>query len=420
MELDAYLPRVVDGLLQRRLATSGAVLIEGPKACGKTATASRVAQSIVRLDVDPGARAAAGAAPEILFDQVPPVLFDEWQIEPSLWNLVRRAVDDRGPKRGQFILTGSATPNDDVARHSGAGRIATLRMRPMSLYESEHSTGQVSLAALFDGTAPRAVDPGLTVPALVDRIVVGGWPSLIGASPQDASEWVQDYLRQIVEVDVPSLGLKRDPRKLRRLVTSLGRHTGTSTAVTELAKDVRGPDAPSTSRDAIYRYLDVLDRLKIIDDCPAWAPHMRSKIPLRTSPTRYLVDPSLGVAALQVGSRKLLDDLNATGFHFEALVSRDLRVYSQPLSGEIHHWRDNSQHEVDLVVTLADGRWGAFEVKMNPRHADSAAASLQRFNEKVDTSKVGAPAFLGVITPTGPSFRRSDGVDVITIGALGP
>ena len=414
-----YLPRVADRELADRLSSAGAVLIEGPKACGKTATASRVARSIVRLDVDPGSRALVTAASEVLFDQEPPILFDEWQIEPTLWDLVRRQVDDRSPVKGQFILTGSSTPNDDARRHSGAGRISTLRMRPMSLYESGHSTGAVSLANLFTGGTPAALDPGASVPQLIERIVVGGWPDLIDTSVQDAQQWLRDYLRNVVEVDVQQLGVRRDPSNLRKLLTALGRGVGTEITVQSLARDVGGADSPA-DRDTVDAYLKALQRLMIVEDVSAWAPHMRSTTPLRKSPVRYMSDPSLGVAALGVGPQQLLSDLNAAGFHFEAMVVRDLRVYTQPLHGNLSHWRDNNGHEVDVIITLEGGRWAALEVKMNPDDIDGAAASLLRFREKVDTSRVGEPTFTGIITSRSPAYRRPDGVLVIPAATLGP
>lgn len=413
-----YLARIADGELAARLSSAGAALIEGPKACGKTATATRVANSVVRLDVDPGSRALVAAAPEVLFAQPAPILFDEWQIEPRLWDLVRRQVDDRSPARGQFVLTGSATTNDDTRRHSGAGRISTLQMRPMSLYESGDSSGEVSLAALFDGAAPATADPGLTVLRLVERIVAGGWPDLVGAEIGDARQWLRDYLRNLVEVDVQSLGTRRDPRNVRKLLTALGRSVGTDTSVRSLAADVGGADGPA-DRDTIDTYLKTLTRLMIVEDVPAWSPHMRSTTPLRKSATRYLVDPSLGVAALGVGPQQLLADLNATGFHFEALVVRDLRIYAQPLHGTLRHWRDNNGHELDVLIVLEDGRWGALEVKMNPDDVDTAADSLLRFLDKVDTRRVGRPAFTGVVTTRSPAYRRRDGILVVPIAALG-
>lgn len=416
-----YRSRVADSELERRMAANGAVMIEGPRACGKTATASRLAAMTFRLDVDRGSRTAVGAAPEILFQNPTPILFDEWQVAPDLWNLVRREVDDRGPARGQFILTGSATPNDDVHRHSGAGRIATLRMRPMSLFETGHSTGEVSLAGLFDGAMTSAMDPGLTVPQIIDRISVGGWPALLDAEVRDAQQWVRDYITQIVEVDIPALGSRRDPDGVRRLLTSLGRGVGTELTVKAMAADVGGQDGPA-SRNTIDAYLKTLARLMVTENVTAWAPHMRSTTPLRKSETRFMADPSLGVAALRTGPRQLLGDLNAAGFHFEALAVRDLRVCSQPLGGTLRHWRNNNGREVDVIVTLDDGRWGAFEVKMNPDDVDMAAAALLDLADDVDTSenKTGQPAFLGVITTRAIAHRRNDGVVVIPIGTLGP
>lgn len=415
-----YRPRVADGELQRRMAASGAVMIEGARASGKTSTAVRQAKTVHRLDVDPNARTAVSTAPGLLFLGDPPILLDEWQIAPDLWDLVRREVDDRHA-RGQFILTGSATPNDDVRRHSGAGRIATLRMRPMSLYETGHATGEVSLARLFDGDISPALDPGLSVPQIIDRIVIGGWPALLDADVRDGQQWARDYLRQIVEVDVPALGSRRDPANMRRLLASLGRGVGTELAVKAMAADIGGDRGP-ISRETVYAYLSVLERLMLVEDVPAWAPHMRSTTPLRRSATRYMVDPSIGVAALQVGPEQLLADLNATGFHFEAMVVRDLRVYAQPLGGSLHHWRDNNKHEVDVVITLDDGRWGAFEVKMNPNDVDTAADSLHRFVKKVDTdrNRAGEPSFLSVITTRSAAYRRNDGVVVVPVGTLGP
>ncbi|MGH8861711.1 MAG: ATP-binding protein [Jatrophihabitantaceae bacterium] len=281
------------------------------------------------------------------------------------------------------------------------------------------STGDTSLAALFAGAAPAVVDPGLTVPRLIDRIVAGGWPDLVGAEVGDARQWLRDYLRNMVEVDVQNLGARRDPQNVRKLLTALGRRVGTDTSVRSLAADVGGADGPA-DRDTIDTYLKTLTRLMIVEDVPAWGPHMRSATPLRNSATRYLVDPSLGVAALGVGPQQLLGDLNATRFHFEALVVRDLRVYAEPRQGTLSHWRDNNGHEVDVIIALDDGRWGALDVKMNPDDVYSAADSLLRFLDKVDTGKAGRPAFTAVVTTRSPAYRRPDGVFVLPIAALGP
>ncbi|MEI6621120.1 MAG: DUF4143 domain-containing protein [Actinomycetes bacterium] len=414
-----YLPRIADGELQRRMSSSGAVLIEGPKASGKTETAVQLAATRFTLDTDAAARTAVRTAPELLFAQPTPILFDEWQAVPQIWNLVRHEVDSRSPQRGQFILAGSATPNDDALRHSGAGRIATLRMRPMSLYESQHSSGEVSLSGLFDGDRVAALDPGVTITQLIERIVVGGWPTLIGANAGDASEWVRDYITQIIEVDIQDLGSRREPENVRRLLASLARGVGTELSVKAMAADVGGQDGPA-SRNTIGAYLQALNRLMITEDVPAWAPHMRSATPLRASATRYLCDPSLAVAALGVGPRQLLADLNATGLLLESLVVRDVRAYVQPLGGTLHHWRDNNGHEVDIIITLRDGRWAGLEVKMNPDDVDAAAASLTRFANKVNTDKTGEPAFLAVITTRATAHRRDDGIVVAPIAALGP
>lgn len=414
-----YRPRVADGELADRMRSAGAVLMEGPKACGKTATAQRVAATLFRMDTDDGARALVDTAPEVLLSAQPPVLFDEWQVAPKLWNLVRHEVDDLGGAPGRFILTGSSTPVDDALRHTGAGRYSMLRMRPMSLFETGASTGQVSLRTLFDGDFTPSLDPGVTVPALVNYIVTGGWPALLEVPRRAAQRWISDYLRTIVEVDMPQMGVRRDPGTLRRLLASLGRGTGTDMSTQAIANDIAGSER-SVQRDTVAGYLDILNRLMITEDVPAWAPHMRSTTPLRKSPTRFMTDPSLGVAALGVGPEQLLLDLNATGFHFEGLVVRDLRIYTQPLGGRLSHWRDNNQHGVDIIITLDDGRWGALEVKMNPAAVDAAAASLLRFKDKVDTAKTGEPAFLAVATTRSAALRRGDGVYVLPVASLGP
>jgi len=380
----------------------------------------RQAATSYRLDIDSAAHNAASVAPELLLRRPSPVLFDEWRVVPALWDQVRRGVDDRAPNKGLYILTGSATPSDDISRHSGAGRIAVIQMRPMSLMESGHSTGQASLGAVLAGEQVTAQDPGLTVPDVIDRICIGGWPALLDASVQDAGTWLRDYLNQIVMVDIQTLGARRrDPGNVRRLLTSLARNVGTPVKVTALAKDVGGADGP-VARATVDAYLDSLARLRLVENSTAWAPHMRSATPLQSSATRYFVDPSLAVAALGQGPVQLLADLNATGFFFENLVVRDVCIYAQQLGGHVRRWRDQNQNEVDIIVTLPDGRWGAFEVKMNPGDTGKAAAALLSFAAKVDHSKIGPPAALGVITSTGFAYRRPDGITVLPIATLGP
>ena len=414
----AYHPRITDQELATRLQVMGAVLIEGPKACGKTATASQVAKTIVRFDENPTARAQVSLDPQALFSGEPPILFDEWQLEPDIWNRVRRQVDDRNEK-GQFILTGSARPRDDANRHSGAGRFSVMQMRPMSLFESGHSNGQMSLAALLEGDKQTGLGTHLTFEELLKRIVVGGWPELVHADEEFARHWLDDYLRQVIEVDIPDMGHRRNPSNLARLLESLGRGVGQAVKLSELAKAVGGESGP-IAHETLAGYLDALDRLKLTDNSPAWRPHMRSRTRLRTAPVRYFVDPSLATAALNIGTAELRADPPATGFHFEALVVRDLRIYTQLQRGQVDSWRDANGSEVDAIVTARDNKWAAFEIKLNPRDVDAAAASLLRFAANVDTSRHKKPACLGVITSTGAGGRRADGVHVIPIGTLGP
>ncbi len=414
-----YLPRTVDGELERRLKAVGAVVIDGPKACGKTATATRFAQTVFRLDEDPAARSLIHNAPGQLFDNPTPILFDEWQVEPAIWNRVRRQVDDRQGK-GLYILTGSATPNEDATRHSGAGRFGVINMRPMSLFESGHSNGEVSLTALLEGQAQIGSGKHLDFMEVIRRVIAGGWPELVDADEEAARDWLAGYLTQIAEVDVQGLGARRDPVNIRRLLASLARSVGQATKSTELAKDVGGDDGP-IARDTLANYLSALDRLHLIDNSEAWRPHMRSRARLRQAPVRYFVDPSLGLAALNIGSAELLADLNALGLHFEALVMRDLRIYAQPLRGTVDSWRDSNGHEIDAIVSVRDNKWGAFEVKLGHDAVEEAAESLRRFATKVDTSRHGEASFLGVIISNGSyAYRREDGVHVIPIGCLGP
>lgn len=413
-----YRPRIADQALDERLAYIGAVLIEGPKACGKTRTATQHARTVIRLDDDATARSFVTLSPERLFDNPTPIVFDEWQVEPTIWNKVRRQVDDRDGK-GLYILTGSATPNDDVARHSGAGRFSVMKMRPMSLFESGHSNGEMSLTNLLAGERQTGLGTHLTFDELLKRIVIGGWPELIDADESGARRWLRDYLTNIVEVDIQNLGVRRDPRNLRRLLESLGRSAAQATKASDLAKDVGGESGP-IAKETLSAYLTALSRLHLLDNSDAWRPHMRSRARLRTAPVRYFVDPSLGPAVLGVGTKELMTDLNALGLHYESLVVRDLRVHAQLLDARVDSWRDSNGNEVDAVVTVGPGKWGAFEIKLNPDAVDEAAASLLRFKAGVDTSRQGEPACLGVITSTGAGGLRDDGVHVIPIGCLGP
>jgi len=415
-----YTPRVVDRELEERLASAGAVVIEGPKACGKTMTARQFAASEVLLDLDDAARGALAVDPSLVLEGPTPRLLDEWQVEAdTVWNNVRRAVDDRGTP-GQFILTGSAVPVDDARRHTGAGRFSKLRMRPMSLFESGSSTGQISLAALLDGDATSVPDTGMTVRALTELVTVGGWPANQDLDVVQAARAARDYLEQIRDVDVSRVdGVRRDPQRMQRLLRSLARNVATEVNVSMLAADAGGDEGP-LARQTVHDYLDVLSRVMVLEDQPAWSPHLRSKATLRSSPKRHFVDPSLAVAALGALPERLLADLNLFGLLFESLVVRDLRVSSQPLDGIVYHYRDSYGLEVDAIVQLADGRWGAFEVKLGAGLVDRGAATLLDFAARIDTDRSGPPAVLAVISGTGYGYRRDDGIVVIPIGALGP
>ena len=415
----AYQPRVTDSELESRLRATGAVVIEGPRACGKTASARRLAASEVLFDLDPAARHAARVDPSLVLEGATPRLLDEWQLEPQVWNAVRRAVDDSDAV-GRFILTGSAVPADEATRHTGAGRIARMRMRPMSLYELGFSTGEISLEALLDGDPPRSRDPGLSVADLAVRVAVGGWPGFRSHAVPDALVAVRGYLEEIRRTDIGRVDDKRrDPVRVGRLLRSLARNVATYAATKTLAADAGGDDGPIKDETAA-EYLDALTRLMVVEDQPAWAPHLRSKSRIRRAEKRHFVDPSLAVAALHATPERLLEDINYLGFLFESLVIRDLRVYAQGIAGTVLQYRDNTGLEVDAIVETADGRWGAFEIKLGGRLVEEGASNLTTFVNRVDTAKPGKPAIVGVITGTGYGYVRPDGIAVIPIGALAP
>jgi uncharacterized protein len=419
MDCDPYRPRIADKELADRLLSAGAVVIEGPKACGKTAMARQAATSEVLLDVDQEAREAIGINPSLVLEGPTPRLIDEWQIEPLIWNQVRRAVDDRG-EPGQFILAGSATPADDITRHSGAGRFSRLRLRTMSLFELGASSGGISLADLLAGGAGKATEPDLVLPGVAEEICRGGWPGLRELTLPVALERVGDYLEEICRTDVGTVdGGRRDPERVRRLLRSVARNVATHASLTTLVNDTAGADGQIKDETA-RRYLAALERLFVVEDQPAWEPHLRSKYVLRKAAKRHFVDPSLAVAALGASPESLLRDLRLLGFLFESLVVRDLRVYAQPLRGRVKQYRDSSGLEVDAIVEAGDA-WAAFEVKLGGVKAiEAAAATLLRFAKQVDPSRVGEPAALAVITAGGYGYVREDGVQVIPVGAFGP
>jgi uncharacterized protein len=415
-----YRSRLADAELADRLQSAGAVVVEGPKACGKTATARQAAASEVLLDVDENARATVAVNPALVLDGPVPRLIDEWQIEPRVWDHIRRAVDERG-RPGQFILAGSAVPADDATRHTGAGRFSRLRMRPMSLFESGVATGSVSLAGLLGGDPSESPDSGLTIGDLAEEIARGGWPGLRDQPIARVQQGVRDYLDEIRRTDINAVdGIRRDPERVGRLVRSLARNVATQVAASTLAADTDGADGP-LKKHTVGDYLAALERVFIVEDQPAWTPHLRSRYALRRAAKRHFVDPSLAVAALRAGPATLLRDLNLLGLLFESLVVRDLRVYAQASDGRVLQYRDSDDLEVDAIVETGDGRWAAFEVKLGgDKLIDEGADSLKAFSKRVDGEKTGEPAALGIIVAGGYGYVREDGIQVVPIGALGP
>lgn len=414
-----YQRRIVDDELRRQLTSIGAVVLEGSKAVGKTETARQYAASTVLLDTDTGARQLAKIDPALLLNGSAPQLIDEWQMEPDLWNHIRREVDRR-KLPGQFILTGSAVPADDVTRHTGAGRFSRIRMRPMTLYETGHSTGDISLSALFAGIAPRATDSGLTISQVIDRVCIGGWPAFVRLTPEQSQREMRSYLDEIAKTDIRRVdGIHRDPLKVKRVLQSFARNVATQAKIQTIAADAGGSDGPLTY-NTVVEYLNSLERLMIIEDLPAWAPALRSRTSLRKGATRHFVDPCLAVAALNASPAKLLKDLNFFGLLFESLVVRDLRVYMQHSDGRLLHYRDENDLEVDVIIEMGGASWAAIEVKLGLNQIDEAAKTLLKFAKKIDTARCGEPAFLAVVTATGYGYVREDGVYVLPIGTLKP
>ncbi len=418
--IEGYLPRFADAELERRLRATGAVVIEGPRGCGKTQTALRIAKSAVRLDRDAAARQAGMLDPALLLVGDRPRLIDEYQLVDGVWNEVRGDVDDHPEETGRFILAGSAIPADDQTRHTGALRITRLRMRPMSLAESGHSAGTVSLAALFDGSQQGVGDPGLELKAIVERIVVGGWPALIRRAPNDGLLAIQGYLDETRRVDLNRLdGPKRDPDNVARVLRSLARHTATEASARTIAADVAGTEG-GIDHHTVLDYIKTLERVFVVEDLPPWMPKLRSRGVLRQSVTRHFVDPSLAAAALGAGVDRLLGDPETLGLLFESLVIRDLRIYAQAIDARVWHYREAKGVEADAILTLRDGRWAGIEVKLGQTTIEDGAKSLLRMADHVDVEHHGKPAFLAVITGWGYGYRRDDGVFVIPIGALAP
>lgn len=466
-----YRQRLVDRTLQQALRRSGAVLIEGPKWCGKTTTAEQAAVSVRYLD-EPGKlesnQLLAKINPSELLAGSVPLLLDEWQLAPELWDAIRFTVDRRGAP-GQFILTGSAVPaNLDTLHHTGTGRFARIRMRPMSLCESGESSGAVSLTELFQYPEPPGVEtvPGtisihgappspaesellpaphdsgprnlefpsdqreprflasstLTIEGLCQAITRGGWPQATFLAPAEAAATARDYFQAVVKQDISRVDdVSRDEARARRLMRSYARLQGSQAAIATIQADMRAHEAQTMSPDTINSYLEALRRIFVIEDLPAWSPKLRSKTAIRTSDTRYFTDPSIAAASLEATASDLAGDPQTLGFLFETLAVRDLRAYTEALGGTLFHYRDKNGLECDTIAHMADGRYALIEIKLGGDAAiETGAATLKRLAGLIDTSKMRTPSFLAVLTGVGDfAYQRPDGVYAIPIGTLG-
>lgn len=419
-----YRKRIADEILTRKLEGKGAVLIEGPKWCGKTTTAEQVAASILYMD-EPEKKeqniTMSELNPKRLLKGAVPRLIDEWQIAPKLWDAIRFEVDHRG-ELGQFVLTGSAVPVDTKEiTHSGTGRFTWLTMRPMSLYESGDSTGEVSLKDLFDGAAEIDGASELDIDRLAFLVCRGGWPQAVDMRDEIALDQAMDYYDAVVRSDINRAdGVQKNSKKVHRLMRSYARNQGSQIPNTVLAQDVSANDEVSMSDETVAAYVSALRKIFVVEDMPAWNPNLRFRTAIRSSDTRYYIDPSIAAAALGIGPNDLVNDLKTFGFLFETLCIRDLRVFADSLNGEVYHYRDRDGQECDAVAHLGNGKYGLIEIKLGgDRLIEEGAKSLKAMEAKIDTDKMNAPSFLMVLTGTGDyAYRRQDGVYVVPIGCL--
>lgn len=413
-----YRPRVIDSALQRALAAAGAVVLEGARATGKTTTALHAAASYVFID-DPQAQSLLDVAPRSLLEGDAPRLLDEWQVAPQLWNSVRRAVDATA-EPGLFILTGSAVPPDDVTRHTGAGRFLRLRERTMSWWEKLDSpTGAVSLAGLFEGNLPKT-DLGAApdLDTVIDNLLRPGFPAMTALATTQSADRLRGYIDDVARTDIRRIAdIRHEPEVIKQLIAGLARSVASEVTYKTLAADVRVV-APTIDEETVSNYVGLLQRLFVVEAQRPWTPALRSRARVRTSPKFHLVDPALAAAALGAGAQHLRGDLNTLGTLFESAVVHDLTVLT--LGGEVSHYRDSNGKEIDAILTLPDGRWGAVEVKLGGQQVSMGARSLQTVIAQVDTAAIGEPTFRLVVTGTGPILVTDDGTVTAPLTALGP
>ena len=419
-----YRNRVVDSILQEKLEGKGAVLIEGPKWCGKTTTAEQIAKSVLYMD-DPQSKEQninmAALNPKRLLSGETPRLIDEWQIAPKLWDAIRFEVDHRDDL-GQFVLTGSAVPPDTKEiTHSGTGRFSWLMMRPMSLYESGESTGEVSLSRLFEGKTEVDGESKLDLERIAFLICRGGWPRSIDMRDKIALNQAIDYYDAVVHSDINRAdGVEKNPERVKRLMRSLARNQGQQIANTAIAADIAVNDESTINQETVAGYISALKKIFVVEDMPAWNPNLRSKSAIRTSDTRYFVDASIAAAALGIGPNDLINDLNAMGFLFETMCVRDLRVYAEALGGSVYHFRNKAGLECDAVVHLRNGSYGLIEIKLGgEKLIREGVETLTSLTESIDTSKMKEPTFRMILTAADQyAYRREDGIFIVPVGCL--
>ena len=422
--MDGYKHRIMDSLLEKKLQAKGAVLIEGPKWCGKTTTAEEIAASkilLARTDVKNNFKSLLEIDTDVALSGDTPMLIDEWRTVPKLWDAVRYTVDHRR-KMGQFILTGSAVPDkeaEEEREHSGTGRFAWLTMRPMTLFESGESNGKVSLGNLFTTPGKILEKNELKLQDIAFLICRGGWPMAVGLPEEAALEQAFDYYDAVTKEDITKVdGVKRASERVQRLMRAYARHQGTQASIATLKDDLKNNDTATLDEDTISSYLEALRKIFVVEDMPAWNPNLRSKTAIRTADTRYFVDPSIATAALGLGPADLMNDLKTMGFFFEAMCVRDLRVFAEALNGKVYHYRDKSGLECDAVVHLRNGQYGLIEVKLGGETLiNEGVETLTSLAKQIDTTRMKAPAFKMILTATGEyAYRRpEDGIYIVPI-----